>query len=343
MPNTQQTDTHDPLTTGTPGPSPSNTGETSVPPAEDAGAQPKPKSELTYGALKGYFYTPKRGDIRGAFCLLIDGNTGEILENVFWTTYATSDARLDVSTGWREFNKSIPDMGPYEKSVGDKLSALLTETFSLSSRLELMQHPEDPSKLPMITEAIRKNFERATYYFLEFDTVLERLPRENLVAAGVLTAEGSEAAKTAADAAGQEEKSFEGTLINCMPIIDPAKGCPVSELKPGDLVEVKIQGGIGASGLIEQYLSSTNQDAVFPVESVEKKAKDKTYVFLTINEEIRGVITVTKDLRLRTIHMQNKKPFPFPPFPINTDNLVFFGTLFVAVLIIIVVIRMLFF
>ena len=35
------------------------------------GEEPK-----NYGALKGYFYTPKRGDIRGAFCLLFNGGSG---------------------------------------------------------------------------------------------------------------------------------------------------------------------------------------------------------------------------------------------------------------------------
>ena len=44
---------------------------------DDAGA---------YGILKCYFYTPKRGDIWGAFCFLFNGATGESMENVFWVT-----------------------------------------------------------------------------------------------------------------------------------------------------------------------------------------------------------------------------------------------------------------
>ncbi|MDR2137453.1 MAG: hypothetical protein LBO68_04110, partial [Synergistaceae bacterium] len=49
-----------------------------------------------YGALKGYFYTPKRGDIWGAFCLLFDGATGATIENVFWVTRQLIGPPIDV-------------------------------------------------------------------------------------------------------------------------------------------------------------------------------------------------------------------------------------------------------
>ncbi|MDR3265574.1 MAG: hypothetical protein LBT15_06160 [Synergistaceae bacterium] len=303
--------------------------------APDMGKEP-----AKYGALKGCFHSPRRGDTCGAFCLLIDASTGEILENVFWVTYSSSESVIDVDLGWREFNKAIPDMGPYEKSLGDKLNTQLPEVFSVSARMDLLQHPEDSSRLAVVEEDIRKSFERATHYFLEFHLVLERLSRQNLVDAGVLQPGEDKPASESSTSNEDEKKSFEGTLINCLPVIDPVRGCPVSELQPGDMVEVKIQGGVGASGLIEQYLASTKQDAVFPVQSVEQKSDDKVYVFLSINEEIRGLITLTKDLRLRTLRMDRDKK---RTLNINMDNLIFFGTFFVATIVILLVIRFLFF
>ncbi|MDR3230280.1 MAG: hypothetical protein LBT65_02475 [Synergistaceae bacterium] len=328
MPETQRTDTRDQPTT-------------SVEKGPEVGqVSPDKEAPAAYGALKGHFHSPKRGDTRGAFCLLIDASTGELLENVFWVTYSSSDSAIDVNMGWREFNKAIPEIGPYEKSLGDKLNTLLPEVFSVSSRIDLLQHPENPSRLIAVEEDIRKNFERATHYFLEFQLVLERLSRQNLVDAGVLQPGDETPASESQPANEEEKKSFEGTLINCLPIIDPVRGCPVSELQPGDMVEVKIQGGVGASGLIEQYLASTNQEAVFPVESVEQKSDDKIYVFLSINEEIRGLITLTKDLRLRTIRVNHDKK---RTLSINMDNLIFFGTFFIAMIVILLVIRFLFF
>ncbi|MDR1875589.1 MAG: hypothetical protein LBQ90_11340 [Synergistaceae bacterium] len=134
MPNTMQGDTRD-LPAGTEQTPPSN------------------EESKEYGALKGYFFTPKRGDTRGAFCLLIDGTNGEILENVFWVTY--SEISIDVNLGWRDFNRAIPEMGPYEKNLGDRLSTLLLEIFPLSDRVDLMQHPEIPSRLVSTGVSVR--------------------------------------------------------------------------------------------------------------------------------------------------------------------------------------------
>ena len=166
----------------------------------------------------------------------------------------------------------------------------------------------------------------------------ECMTAQDLADAGVLTKE-SAPAEPVADKTKSDEKSFAGTLINCLPAIDPVYGKPVSELQPGDMVEVKLQGGVGAGDMIHKFLTSTNQDAVFPVESVEKASSEKTYIFLRINEEIQGVITVTKDLRLRVLNIGQKKT----TITINMDNVVFFGVLAAAAVVITLVVKFLFF
>lgn len=303
--------------------------------------QPAPEEEQkNYAALKCYFFTPKRGDIRGAFCLLFDGGTGEILENVFWVTLSVTGLPVDVHQTWREFNRSLPSMGAYEKAMGDKMTALLRDVFPAAVRKELFRETRESALPAALLAELRRSYERLTYYFLEFETELERLSRRELIAAGVLVEEKPEDEKNDVPQGGGEEKSFAGTLITCLPVIDPVKGTPVSELRPGDLVEAKIQGGIGASGLIRQYLTSTSQDAVFPVETVEKKADDKIYVLLAINEEVRGLITLTKDLRLRTLH---RAPLKRKGLTVNRDSAIFFGTLVVAIAVIAAVVRFLLF
>ncbi|MDR1376957.1 MAG: hypothetical protein LBJ22_05555, partial [Synergistaceae bacterium] len=151
--------------------------------------------------------------------------------------------------------------------------------------------------------------------------------------------DGGEAKPTENPTPENVEKSFAGTLITCLPVIDPVRGTPVSELKPGDVLEVKIQGGIGAGELIQKYLNAMNQDAAFPVLSIEKKDDDKTYVFLEISEEVKGLITVSKDLRLRTLQ---RGLSPKTTITINLDNVIFFGVLTVAAVVILFVIRFLF-
>ena len=303
--------------------------------------QTSPEEEQkTYGALKCYFYTPKRGDIRGAFCLLFDGANGELLENVFWVTLALDGCPVDVHLNWQEFNKSLPEMGTYEKPLGDKMIPLLLEIFPLPVRADIFRNAEESCLSAGHLTELRRSYERLTHYFLDFETELERLSRKELVDAGVLAKEKSEGDGNNASGDEKEQKSFEGTLITCLPIIDPARGTPVSELRPGDLIEVKIQGGVGASGLIRQYLTSTSQDAIFPVEAVEKKTDDKVYVILSINEEIRGLLTLTKDLRLRTLRTVSRKK---KPITVNGDSIIFFGTLLAAIVVILMVVRFLFF
>jgi hypothetical protein len=224
--------------------------------------------------------------------------------------------------------------------MGDKLISAMLEILPPSVRIELSRQDNVSARLSTLSTEIRNSFERTTHYFLEFKIAFERLSRQDMVGAGVLSQEDEEKAKKTDDPTPpKSEKSFAGTLITCLPVIDPVRGTPVSELTPGDVLEVKIQGGIGAGELIQQYLNTTNQDAAFPVLAIEKKDDDKTYVVLDINEEVKGLITTSKDLRLRTL--QRKSPRE-TTVTINFDNVIFFGTLTVAAVVIVLVVRYLF-
>ena len=292
-----------------------------------------------YGALKCYFHTPKRGDIWGAFCLLFNGTTGEAMENVFWVTRSLVGPAIDVHVQWRSLNKIIPKMGNYEKFLGDKLSVLLAEVFSSAARVELFLSHNTAEQLRAISEEIRSSFERTTHCFLEFKMAFERMSAQELTNAGVLAKEGAPAEQET-DKMKAEEKSFAGTLINCLPAIDPVHGKPVSELQPDDMVEVKIQGGVGAAEMIYKYMASTNQDAIFPVERIEKTDTEKTYIFLKINEELKGLITVTKDIRVRVLDIKGQKR---TSMTINMDNVVLFAVLAAAVVVIALVVKFMLF
>ena len=295
-----------------------------------------------YGALKCYFYTPKRGDIWGSFCFLFNGATGESMENVFWVTRALVGPAIDVNMPWKTLNKLIPQMGNYEKSLGEKLSVMMLEIFTSGLRVELCRSDNPSEQLEGIEGDIRNGFERATHCFLDLKLEFERMSKQDLADAGVLTKEmkGNAPSEPGKDKTESEEKSFSGTLINCLPVIDPVHGKPVSELQPDDMVEVKIQGGIGASGMIHKYLTSTNQDAIFPIDSIEKGDAEKTYILLKINDEVRGIITVTKDIRLRVLRMSSEKK---SSITFNLDNVIFFGILAASAVVIALVVKFLIF
>jgi hypothetical protein len=308
---------------------------------EFSDATSQEESSRSFCALKCYFYTPKRGDIRGAFCFVFSED-GTILDEVFWATREMNGIDIDIMAGWRTLNKSIPVMGAYEKSLVEKLSSVTFDILSTSVRAELLQSSNVSEELENLSGELRNAFERATHYFLEIELRFERLSYHDLLESGVVSTNEEKEKETDAssDPQAEGEKSFPGTLVTCLPVIDPVRGKPVSELVPGDLVNVKIQGGVGAAELIQKYLISTSQEAVFPVETVEKKDDDKTYVLLNISEEIHGLIVVTKDLRLSVVQRASIKR---RVISFNADNIIFFGTLTIATIVILIAVRLLFF
>ena len=283
----------------------------------------------SYIALKYTFFTPKRGELCGAFCVVFEGETGKILFQAFWVTRSDSLSTLKTSEDWRTFNKLLSHIGPYDKVWGDKLTPLLEELLPTADRIKLYQEKaqsQTPARvLTQIKGAVRKGYERVTHYFLDVSCDAEIVSRDELVEAGLLEASPGTEAPSEAEAEGGESKSFSGLLVQCLPIIDPIHGKAVTELVPGDILEVQIQNSIGAGGLVQQFLQATKQSPVFPVDSIERR-DEKTYVYLTINEEMHGLLTLTKDLRLKTQYTVVNKQKQTGLI----DNLIFFLLLSVA-------------
>ena len=289
--------------------------------AEMGMKSPAEEASEGYVALKCTFITSKQvGDLCGAFCLIFEGTTGKTLFQAFWVTHADSLADLSPSQGWRTFNRLSSRIGPYDRTWGDKLAPLIPELLSTADRAELYRAgPQDAERiLSRISEAIRKGYERVSHYLLDVSCDIERPGRDELIEAGLLEAPEGRGGSSEETAAEEGPKSFSGILVQCLPLVDPIHGKPLADLVPGDVLEVQIQSTVGAGGLVQQFLQATKQSSIFPVESIDRR-KDKTYVYLTINEEMRGLLTLTKDLRLRTRLMANDRRRRIGFF----DNLIF--------------------
>ena len=246
---------------------------------------------------------------------------------------------IDVNLGWRELNKAIPNMGIYEKTMGDKLQPSLLEILPAHLRIELSENAGSPGYMfPLATE-MRKHFERTTHYFLEVKLSFEHLSRDEMVQAGIISKDDGEA-DVPGDAAKNDAQPVTDTLLTCLPVIDPVRGTAVSDLNPGDVLEVRIQGGIGESEFIAPYLYPPDQNAAFPILNIEKKDDERTYVLLSVNENVKGLITVSKDLRLRTLQRRTSRG---TTIIINMDNIILWGTFGLAMVVTLLVFRFLFF
>ena len=296
-------------------------------------------SDSGYAVLKCFFCSSQKGDISGAFSLVFEGETGRELFRYFWVARLSQSKSLSVSLNWRDFNRDIPQIGYYDKYLGDKLLSIFPEVLPEAELIDLFQHEELGNKFYMdfLNDKIRKQYERHTRCFLEVFCELQLLSKKELVEAGLVAddsdTQGAELAET--DETGEPKRTY----IQCLPIVDPVRGTAASDLHLGDLIEVKIKSTTGAGGLLKNFLESTQQLPVFPVDGVEKGQDDKIYIYLRISKELRGLLTLTKDLRLKTRSSSSektKKKFLW-------ENIIFLGTLLIAFVVVLWVVRYLFF
>ena len=269
-------------------------------------AEAKEREKPEFAALK-FTFAPTRGDMGGAFCLVFNGETGEIVLQSLWLTRPYMQKSFKPDRDWRTFIKLFSQLGPYERLWGDKLSLLLPDLVSDKDRTELFEEGDTVVRRYQlhIEGQVRRGFERATQCFFDVDSELELLTRGELERARIIKPASGEAVEeeAASGESGEEgeegtRKSFEGTVIQCLPCVDPVWGKPSSEVVPGDILEVKIEGDAGPASLVRSFLEETNQTPTFPVKQIDHQ-DNKTYIHLHISEEIEGIMTLTKDLRLK--------------------------------------------
>ena len=322
---------------------------------ETAPYTPKPeqpeqaaKNVPGYLALK-FTFAPSRGDMGGAFCTIFEGETGKTIFQVFWLAkpYA-SNALIEPAKDWRSFVKKFTQLGPLDKDWGTKLQEQLKELLPLTEKRKLFDN-YTKVKLRQIESILRRGFESTSQCVFSASIDAEPVSRTDLERAKVLKPLGPSADEIA-QAQREKEKEqvlddvskkkkdgdFEGTLIKCSAIVDPVKGKPSSEIVPGDIIEVVIEGD-GASALVRKFLEENDIQPLFPVEEV-KRIDGKTLIYVRINDEIRGFINITKDIRMK-IKESPQQSINQEMATHMLENIFFFGLLGIALVGLLFVIR----
>ncbi len=309
------------------------------------------KSMPEFLALKSSF-TPSRGDMGGGFCVIFEGQSGKTVFQVFWLAkpYA-SGVIIEPSKDWRTFVKRLPQMGPLDKDWGEKLQEQLKEILTVPEKKKLFEN-YTKVKLRQIESIIRRSFENASQCVFSSVIDAEPVARKELERAKVikpLPPSPEEVArqkreKEEQERAEQEEKekeeakkdgNFEGTLIMCTPVLDPVKGKASSALTPGDIVEVGIEGE-GTSALVKKYLEENNIEPLFPIDEI-KDTGGKKFLYVKISDEIRGVVTITKDIKIK---IKDNTPDTPPAASLSfLGDIFFFGVLGMSLIILLLVIR----
>ncbi len=106
-------------------------------------------------------------------------------------------------------------------------------------------------------------------------------------------------------------------------------------LVPGDIIAVGIDGE-GTSALVKKFLDENNIEPVFPIVEI-KDTNGKKFLYVKISDEIRGIVTITKDIKIKT---KNDKPDEPPAASLSFfGDIFFFGVLGMALIILLFVIR----
>ena len=310
------------------------------------------KNAPEFLALKSVF-VPSRGDMGGGFCVVFEKGTGKTVFMVFWLAKPYSKGTMiEPTQTWRKFVKSLPQMGPLDREWGEKLQEQLRGILTVDEKLKLLEN-YTKAKIRQIESIIRRAFENTSQCVFSAVTDAEPVARKELERAKIVkplppTPEELARQKQEIEDRKKEEEeerekqeakkegNFEGTIIICQPLIDPIRGKASSEIAPGDIIGVKIDGE-GTSALVKKYLEDNDIEPLFPVVEIKETA-GKKFIYVKISDDIRGAVGITKDLKIRTKEdiktaQQANNSVSF------VSDMILFSTLGIAVVALLFVIR----
>ena len=316
-------------------------------------AEPVKKNETPeFLGIKSVF-TPSRGDMGGGFCVIFEGSTGRTVFQIFWLAKPYAVGQIpEVGKDWRNFVKSLPSMGPLDKDWAEKLQAKLKEILTTDEKKKLYEN-YTKVKIRQFESIIRRSFESIAQCVFTAQTDAEPIARPELERAKIIKPlppspaelermkkEQEEKEKAEKEAKEKEEAkkegNFEGTIIKCTPQVDPVRGKASSEIMPGDIIGVQIEGE-GTSAVVNKYLTENNIEPLFPVDEI-RETQGKKFIYVKISDEIRGYIAITKDIKIRVKEQpqQNNQENKKASF---MGDMFFFGLLGVALVALLFVIR----
>ena len=271
--------------------------------AENDTASQSQDEDMSYVAVKGTFFTPK-GDNAGAFCIIYRGKAGKIVFRELWAVRSNGCPALDTGDKWENFIKGMDKIGAYDRDSSEKLMPVIERALSSNVKEYLYKNINETETAH---SEIRKALEVVFRYVIELSIGVELLGEERAQKAGLLRNDKEEAGEEQTKA--EDDKTLLGILnlggvpLMCQPIINPISGCPVSQIKIGDIVYVTIPETNDIAKKIMNYMRLKGLDAAFPVSTIQPLESGKRAIVLKINEEINGVLNLSQEVKLKTDRM----------------------------------------
>lgn len=271
---------------------------------DDNNLPPPPKQyddgSVEYVALKGTLYTPKKGDVAGAFCLCYNGATGVVVESLVWVIHSDKQPSVSLGENWETFNKNVRLMGAMNKDLTAKFTDAIPAAVSSSMRTYLYENPTD---IAQAADALQKEFEKASHFFIDVSVAVEVFDEYRAIAGGIVRDPSTDKKSGGGSERSDENRTvarINDAMLECYPVIDPVHGRPISLLQPGDAIYVDVAPSSEIARQVINYLKRSGDESAFPVDKVEVLESGQKTVTVNINSDIRGGFSSTKDLRIKT-------------------------------------------
>jgi len=259
-----------------------------------------------YVAVKGKFQSRKKDDLKGAFCLVAQGVTGEILALKSWIGSSDLPQSFDIKAAWESVFSYIDKL---EVVKGDKnyrrFEDLLYYFFNNTTLNKLFSEKID------LTE-VKKALSQAIMNVFRFDLIAEiDVERFNEIRFKLspLAKKDVEEVQPKEDEGKSQQQAVQDVVLTCIPVLDAIHGKAVADLKENDTVEVSIASSSPVSRFVNELFSVNKLSPAFKVKSVQVLPSGHYLVRLFISDGIEGIFKSSGELKVKVADkLIQKKP-----------------------------------
>ncbi len=264
----------------------------------------------SYLAIKGRFFSRKRGTAAGAFCLVADGRSGVVRDRIVWVGVQELPQTFSVDAGWEAVRSALlsTNVAP-DRLLLRKIDQAIGP---LTGPTELNVLFSFPEKLEIFASRFKEALTNVFHVDFVIEIRMERFQRSRFEGVFPPEAQKEEPAPQEVSEGGDD-----GHLqIYCVPVIDPVRGKPANLLQLGDLVEVDFDKVSGFGRYVGRLCARTGRVPVFPISRISLLPSGDYHVRLDIADDVSGVMKIAPSYRLR-VHAPRRQPF----FPFGRSDL----------------------
>ncbi len=249
-----------------------------------------------YMAVKILFEPRRREGPGGAACLIVRGNSGEIIEDTFLAGSRSLLEGIDITADWEAFRSTLRSSeGKGERDLYLAMTKIMKAVFLPTAVNRLFHEEEEKESLKAHLE---KEFREGLHREFIFSLATETFNRARLEAGGLVQEDAPVPSAQPEQASSPQGKPVP-LNIPCKPVLDPVRGRAISDLKEGDRVYVQLDSSGGISALVAKIFQRSGQETVFPVISLERLPSGQSLLRVAISSGVVGTITGGTDIRLK--------------------------------------------